>query len=371
MELAEGTVLLNDPPAVHDALRRTNTDFLVTSTIRRDAVSGLRGDPATDDWMRGRRAVQKGMSPAALREHREWLAGEADRLGSAWRERGTVQDPVRELEDLTSRSFARFCFGTREVGAVARRTGDLLNAITPIISSPYQLPRLVRRLLPRYRRSVTAQQALEEELRRALAAPGEGGLVESLVDAGLDTEATVRMLVASGLASYRVPAAALAWTLVALARHPEDADACADAPAEGGIVSWVVAESLRLWPPNWLILRTANGEQECDGWRVPAGSAVIISPYVVHRTAPTFLGDDPLAFRPRRWESLQPAPGEYLPYGIGSRWCVGRSLADLELTTILTRLVTGLRFTVWHLGDRPDVRTTLLPRDLVLGTGPR
>ncbi|MFE2978007.1 cytochrome P450 [Streptomyces sp. NPDC059258] len=371
VELTEGTVLVNDPAAVHDVLRRTNTDFLVTGNIRRDEVSGVRGDPATEAWMRGRRATQKGMSPPALEAHRAWLAEETERLCDRWRARSSVTDPVAELEQLSARSFARFCFGTRDAGSAALRTGDLLNTLTPLISSPFHFPPAVRRFLPRYRRSVSAQKNLEAELRRVLDGPGEGGLVDALAAAGLDAEATVRMLVSNGLASYRVPAAAVTWALVALAREPDVAEECAAAvdPVSGAatpdILRWTIAESLRLWPPNWLILRTANGEQSCGGWSVPAGAAVMISPYVVHRTAPVFT--DPMAFRPHRWASLQPAAGEYLPYGIGSRWCVGKALADLELATVLATLVARFRFTVEHMDPLPDVRTTLLPAHLTLG----
>ncbi|MCC0577914.1 cytochrome P450 [Streptomyces californicus] len=178
------------------------------------------------------------------------------------------------------------------------------------------------------------------------------------------------MLVSNGLASYRVPAAAVTWALVALAREPEVSEECAaavnpDGTAVPDILRWTIAESLRLWPPNWLILRTAKGEQNCGGWSVPAGAAVMISPYVVHRTAPVFT--DPLTFRPHRWASLQPTAGEYLPYGIGSRWCVGKALADLELATVLSTLVARFRFTVDHMDPLPDVRTTLLPARLTLG----
>ncbi|MGW9499038.1 cytochrome P450 [Streptomyces prasinus] len=371
VELTRGTVLVNDPAAVHEVLRRTNTDFLVTSNIRRDEVSGLRGDPGTEAWMRGRRATQKGMAPLGLREHGTWLASEAGRLRTGWLERGDIADPVRELEALTARSFSRFCFGTRDTGAVPAHTGRLLDAITPIIASPFHFPGVIRRFMPRYRRSVTAQRRLERELHRAVRAPGEGGLVDVLTAAGLDTEVTVSMLVSNGLASYRVPATVLTWTLVALARHPEIADECAEAVRRTrpgttpDIVRWVLAESLRLWPPNWLILRTANGEQTCGDWRIPDSAAVMISPYVVHRTAPTF-EDGPEEFRPHRWAKIEPAAGEYLPYGMGSRWCIGKPLADLELTTLLTCLVGEVRFTVRRMADRPDVRTTLLPVDLVL-----
>nr|WP_277608073.1 cytochrome P450 [Streptomyces boncukensis] len=377
VELTPGTVLLSDPAAVHEVLRRTNTDFLVAADLRRDELSGHRDDPGTDAWMQGRRAVRKGMAPPALRAHRDWLTARAERLAARWRERGTVPEAVRELEDFSARSFARFCFGTREASAAPERTGALLDALVPVMASPFQLPRALRRFLPRYRRSVSAQRALESELRRLLAAPGEGGLVDALAEAGLDTDTTVRVLVAMGLASYRVPAAAAAWSLVALARHPGTADACAAAAgAEAGpageppdIVAWTRAETLRLWPPTWLLQRAAHGPQTCGGWRIPPDATVLISPYVLHRTAPVFA--DPLEFRPERWADLRPGAGEYLPYGIGSRWCVGKPLADLGLAVLLSVLGRELRFTVERIGELPDVRTTMLPSRLVLGAGAR
>ncbi|MBO8187397.1 cytochrome P450 [Streptomyces spirodelae] len=376
VQLAEDTVLVNDPAAAQEVLRRTNTDFLVTSTIRRDEVSGVRDDPATQEWMRGRRATQRGMSPDPLREHRRWLTSAADALCRQWRTAGDIADPLLSLEQLTARSFTTYCFGSRDAGPVPGHTAELLASITPLIASPFQLPRALRRFLPRYRRSVRAQSALEDELRSALARPGSGGLVDALTASGLGTEAVVRILVSSGLASYRVPAAAVTWCLVALADHPRTADECAHAlhsAEEGSVpeyVRWTLAETLRLWPPNWLIVRTARGEQEAAGWRIPEGAAVLISPYVLHRSTATF-GDDADRFRPERWQDLKPEAGTYMPYGMGTRWCVGKALADVELSTLVSVLAGSLRFTVTGMATRPDVRTTLLPAGLTMSVTAR
>lgn len=97
---------------------------------------------------------------------------------------------------------------------------------------------------------------------------------------------------------------------------------------------------------------------------MPADCAVMISPYVVHRTATCF--EVPEEFRPTRWADLRPAVGEYLPFGGGSRWCVGNPLAEMELATIIVGLAGQMRFSIQHLGGRPNVRTTMVPDQLIL-----
>lgn len=371
--LAPGTVLLNDPAAIHEVLRRTNTDFLLASDIMRNEVSGERGDPDTEAWLAGRRAVQSGMTPQALREHRRWLAVEVDRLAAAWLGAGRVLRPLADLESLTARSFARFCFGSRPAADVPERTGALLAALAPVVGSPFQLPRILH-FLPRYRRVFKARQALERALETAIGAPGSGGLVEAIDRAGLDRAATVRMLVSTSVAAYRVPAAAAAWTLLELARHRAVADDCADAATETARdtppapLTWAISEALRLWPPTWLIFRRGQGQQACGQWRIPADAAVMISPYVVHRTAGCY--DAPDEFRPERWAALRPEPGAYLPYGGGSRWCVGNPLAEMELATIVAGLIRRIRFEVAG-QTRPQVLTTMVPQDLILTARPR
>lgn len=347
VELSPGTVLVAEPHAAHEVLRRTNTDFLTSANIMLEEIETQKGDPGLEEWMDGRRRMQSAMATDLFTGHRLWLAERTRELAGQWAEQGEVRTAVADLERMMGRSFVRFWFGNRSVPEVSGAVHALLAALLPIVASPFRFPAPLRAVMPRYARAHRARRRLVEGIRAAVAVPGSGGLADTLIAAGMPPELLVRMLVSNGIASYGVPAAALSWSLTELARHPGVADATAeavrglgrddDAPDE---VRWVLDESLRLWPPTWLLFRNALGTQVCGGWQLPADCAVMVSPYVIQRTAGCY--EDPDTFRPERWRELTPERGAFLPFGAGPRMCVGARLARAELETVLGQLAATL-----------------------------
>jgi cytochrome P450 len=107
----------------------------------------------------------------------------------------------------------------------------------------------------------------------------------------------------------------------------------------------VVAESMRLYPPAWVVGRRMRADAVLDGWTVPAGSIVAGSQWVTHRDARWW--SEPLRFVPTRWIGPdgafdEAAPGQprgaYFPFGLGRRVCVGESFAWTEAMLVLAAL---------------------------------
>jgi cytochrome P450 len=103
----------------------------------------------------------------------------------------------------------------------------------------------------------------------------------------------------------------------------------------------VIQESLRLYPPAWIIARSATAADEVAGYEIPAGSIVFVSPYVVHRHPG--LWDDPEGFDPERF-AKEPARGAYFPFGGGPRQCIGNAFANMEAELVLATLAQRVRF---------------------------
>ena len=123
-------------------------------------------------------------------------------------------------------------------------------------------------------------------------------------------------------------------------------------------ICWVVRETLRLWPPSWLVDRVTDASVECGAWTIPARSKLILPLWAIHRLADCY--PDPERFDSRRWAALSPPPGTYLPYSSGPKWCLGERFADAELTTILMVLLRRIRVSLR--GEvQPDARRTLTP----------
>src|SRR6266850_605538 len=148
---------------------------------------------------------------------------------------------------------------------------------------------------------------------------------ESMDDRQLRDEAMTILL-----AGHETTANALTYTFLLLSRYPA---ALRELRAElsqvlGGrsptledlprltLTRWTLQESMRLYPPAWIIARSANGADEIGGHEIPARSIVFVSPYVVHRHPQYW--SDPEGFDPGRF-AKEPQRGAYLPFGAGPR----------------------------------------------------
>ncbi len=94
----------------------------------------------------------------------------------------------------------------------------------------------------------------------------------------------------------------------------------------------VCDESLRLYPPGWLISRRAIEPDELGGYPLPAGTDVLLSPYLLHRH-PAYW-HEPESFRPERFDAEHEAERPrfaYMPFAAGPRHCIGETLAMYEM----------------------------------------
>lgn len=126
----------------------------------------------------------------------------------------------------------------------------------------------------------------------------------------------------------------------------------------------IVQESLRLFPPVWVIPRDAINDDEIGGYRIPAGSTVLLSAYVTHRH-PEFW-ENPEAFDPDRFlpeRSTGRPRHAYFPFGGGPRQCMGADMAIMETLLIMVMIVQRYRL---HLlschREEPECIIDMVPR---------
>jgi enediyne biosynthesis protein E7 len=161
------------------------------------------------------------------------------------------------------------------------------------------------------------------------------------------------------LAGHETTASTLSWTWYLVGRHPEAAAAMhAEAVEVLGdrtpdhedlarlpYTTTVIQETMRLYPPVWGLTRKSVAADVIDGYRVPAGADVMISPYTLHRH-PGFW-PEPNDFRPERFAtSATPVAHRYayIPFGAGPRVCVGSHLGMMEATLIAAMVARHFRF---------------------------
>jgi cytochrome P450 len=132
-------------------------------------------------------------------------------------------------------------------------------------------------------------------------------------------------------AGHETTAGALGWSLERLSRHLEVLARVRAGDDE--YLDAVVKEVLRVRPVLSIVARKTLVEYEVGGWTLPPGVHVTPCIYLTHRRPD--LWDDPTAFRPERFLNGAPEPYAFIPFGGGTRRCLGAAFATLEMREVL------------------------------------
>lgn len=323
-----------------------------------------------DFWLRQRRLIQPAFHKQRLATYGAAMVELTLRHIQGWKP-GDRRDVAREMMRLTLAIAARTLFGA-DVQGEADAVGEALTvAMEYLVHRTRSLLRVPETWpTPANRRALRAVEHLNAILYRIIGErrrTGEdtGDLLSMLIHAvdeggGQMTPEQLRdEAMTIFLAGHETTANALAWTIYLLSQHPEveerlgaEVDAALGGRPPGvddldrlPYTAAVIRESLRLYPPAWLLGRRSAEPFELGGHTFPAGQDVFTSPWVMHRD-PRFW-EDPLAFRPERWldglERRLPRFA-YFPFGGGPRVCIGSRFAEMEAALVLAILAQRFRF---------------------------
>ncbi|MFF4576468.1 cytochrome P450 [Streptomyces sp. NPDC001410] len=396
--------LVNEPRLVHELLVVRNREFTkagspLYETVRVLAGNGL-GTSEGETHMRQRRTLQPLFHPHRMEHYAQIMTAVAEERSTAWRH-GQRLRVDREMYRIAATALTRCLYSVRlpddavheitthlpvafaGVGKRAALPISWLHALPTRENRAYttavrRLHALVAQLIDDRRNDPTPSPDLltalfaarDEHTGRPLSQQQIHDEVMTLLLAGTDTNAAL-----------------LAWTLHLLGAHPDvdqrlhtelrhelgDKPPALDDLPRLGLLRRVVAETLRLYPPAWLIPRRAATDAQLGGHRIPEGAYVFYSPYALHHSPGHHTRPDD--FDPDRPEAELSYAGTgtaFLPFGAGPHKCIGNafSLAEVHLTlaTILPR---------WRLRPepphtvRPRAFTTLTPGPLLMHAEPR
>ncbi|MET4277989.1 MULTISPECIES: cytochrome P450 [unclassified Bradyrhizobium] len=170
---------------------------------------------------------------------------------------------------------------------------------------------------------------------------------------GFSDEQLVDEVATMILAGHETTATALFWALYLLALDPdtqeeiasetrgEHLDSMADIDRQK-FTRAAIEETMRLYPPAFLIARAAREKDNAAGVAIGKGDIIMIAPWLLHRHEK--LWDQPNAFIPKRFMSTEaPDRFAYLPFGAGPRVCIGAPFAQAESVLALARLIGAFR----------------------------
>ncbi|WP_411968575.1 cytochrome P450 [Haloferax sp. YSSS75] len=327
------------------------------------AVTAVEGD----EWRRQRATLDPFFRWGRVDEYADVMSRQVERRIQEWPDSGTLS-LESEMKGVTlDIIFATILGRELELDADERIRGAADGLNGRFSPASWVLPRWVP--TPSRRRFDRADRLLRDEVSTLVETADEQSLTAKLVDTlGSDYPQTREemedQLVGMIFAGHETTALALTFSLYLLATHPavcERARSEVDSVVGSGrvtaddihhvsTVERVLKESLRLYPPVHTLPRETVRPFSVGERTIPAGTDIHLSVIHIHRDERWY--DDPLAFRPNRWDGEKDrSTYAYIPFGAGPRSCLGRAFALTEAKIVLASVLREFELD-WD-GDEP------------------
>ena len=359
--------ILNTPENVQDVLVTQDSRFRKGLGLRR--VKNLLGEGLLtsegDLHLRQRRMIQPMFHRQRIAGYAETMVALAGRVTEGWQD-GETRDIHAEMSRLTLLIVAKTLFDT-DIDDHSNEIGEVVTTlITSYFSTLGPLSALRLRLpLASSKRIVAARDRIESTIQGMIAerrAGNDRGDLLSMLIAAQDSEDDNRRMsdkqvrdevLTLFLAGHETTANALTWTFYLLSQNPESArqlQAETDRVLAGRSPTYadlenlpytrmVLSESMRIYPPAWVVTREALEDVEVGGYTLPKGATALLSQWVVHHDEHYY--PEPLKFDPQRWTPDQIAARpkmSYFPFGAGARLCIGEPFAWMEGILLLAAI---------------------------------
>lgn len=373
--------LLSHPDHIEYVLVTANKNFKKHKVWRH--LSSLFGNGLLtsegDFWLRQRRLAQPAFHRAAVATYGDVMVEHTQRMLESWQD-GQTRDVHQDMMNLTLQIVAKTLFHA-DVAKEASDVGKAMEEIMAVFVERFRTPIFISQKIPTpsNRRFTRAVRRLDDIIYGIIGRRRSGGqnpadLLGMLLhaqdeDGSRMTDQQLRdEAINLFLAGHETTAIALSWTWYLLSQDPETETKLAEelqrvlggrTPAVADLpqlhyTERVVMESMRLYPPAYAFGREALSDCEIGGYRIPAGTTLFISQWIVHHD-PRFF-ETPDAFNPDRWgnDLVKRIPKfAYFPFGGGPRLCIGNNFAMMEAVLLLATIAQKFRLSL--LPDHPVV----------------
>jgi cytochrome P450 len=375
--------LLNHPDLVQEFLVVHASKHVRGPVMKRGRTVMGDGLLTSEEPLHGRqrRLIQPAFHRERLSRHAAVMSAYAGKACARWRHNETL-DLRKEMMALTLNILGKTLFNRRfeeDAGEIGEAVTDLMSLVD-LVFVPFSqhlmhlpLPGLRRLKRVRERFDHLLYGLIEERMR----CPSEGEdllsmLLQQQNNEG-NREAAIRQVrdecLTILLAGHETMANALTCALFLLAQNPDPAErtrtevrrvgAGRDLGAEEyeqlKFTRAVLAESMRLYPPVWVLGRALKESCKIGPYIAPRNSILFASQYLLHRDGRFF--SEPEDFRPERFVGSNKTHFAYFPFGIGPRRCIGEGFALMEGAIVLGTILRD-----WEVELLPETKLLLDPK---------
>lgn len=399
--------LINHPDAIQHILQLNHRNYN-KDTFQYNLLSSITGNglltSGGDFWLRQRRLVQPAFHRNRITGFNDLIIETTQSMLERWGRLSKTGQPVdidAEMMQLTLAIVGKALFSidlSDQANELSRAALTVLDYIVHRARHPISLPpgfptgrnREFKTALNRLDKAVIGiinHRRIPEKYGSS-SGLSHGDLLDRLLEArdeqsgiGMTDQQLRDEIITLLIAGHETVASALIWTWYLLSQNPLAAEQLhaelalvlegrppnADDLPDLSYTRMVFEEALRLYPPAWMISRKALAEDtiECGGtYTIPAGSLVIISPYIIHRH-PAYW-ESPDTFNPERFmpDRISARPHfAFIPFGGGPRLCIGDSFARFEAQLIIATIAQRYRLELLsELPIEPEPLVTLRPK---------
>lgn len=360
------TYLFSNPALINEVLSKQEQSCIKDYSYR--ALKDVLGEGLLLShgytWKTHRRLIQWAFSSDRLNNYAKQIAVHTDSMLKDWRP-GKVYDVQREMSLLTAKIIMQGMFGvdaTHSAATIVDALNIILLQYRHRAENWYLLPNWLPTLenWRTYRAKKKSDELAYEIIEQRQKIPQDDLL--SMLDRSDDMRLSDKQLrdevLTLLIAGHETTASVLTWTLMLLARHPEiEAKLVAEVDSVLAkrlptvedrsrlkYTEMVLKESMRLYPPAWILGRELIHDCNIGGHYLTRGTIIYFSQWAVHRDARFFKEAE--QFNPDRWQDNleQRLPRcAYFPFGAGVRVCIGKALSMMEATLVLAMVVRQFR----------------------------
>ncbi len=352
-------------PATVDYVLRANAKNYAKQTLQYQSLSIITGEGLlTADgeiWKAHRKALQPAFHRAMQSLVIEAIEDSYQVLKEKWSANPQIEIGAA-MQHLTLEVVGRALFGKSLSGESEEIASATITALDVVVAKA-QMPLPIPTWVPtkNHRKLNRAIKLLDKAVEQLLQAEEThpDAFISLLREAHqvdpikFDVKAVRDEIITFIVAGHETVASAMAWMWQLLNLHPEVLEKCVSEAknaehlndlAQVPYLQSVFAETMRLYPPAWLITRNTIAQDTLEGLEIPANSLIIMSPFMLQRQGSW---ENPENFDPSRFTEPQSqlSRSEYLPFGLGARLCIGRDMALVEGPLLMARILRDFAVT--------------------------
>jgi len=375
-------IMTTNPEVIQHILQKNNKNYPKSNLTKKSLGKYLGQGLLTSDgeyWLRQRRLIQPGFHRAKLAKLTDTMNEEItkyiDDLGKRVDAGDNVINVTSETMELTLNIVCKSLFGTEFEQSILDEFGELMHFIQEYLMKEVRTPifhwwrklngedklsraksQQINDIVLKFIRDRRADGGEHDDLLDMLINSRYEDTGESMNDKQMLDEALILFV-----AGHETSAVSVAWTLLLLGQHEEHSQGLADEMDKLGkdyipgfadvpkldFSRQVISESLRIYPPAWMVDRMAKEDDVAGGYNIPKGTTLGAFIYGLHHSEdlwPDSFKFDPSRFTKENMKKMKPF--SYCPFGGGPRLCIGQHFALMEMQLIISRLAQSFKFTL-------------------------